>query len=401
MNKLIRAAGMLSLGTASLAVQTFVCAADDGKSWNISAALRGFYDDNIYTRPNGPGKLDSFGFEISPGIKYRIATDDTTVRFSYTYSAKYFDGRPQGTDKWDQSHIIDAALKHSFSPRVSLDLNDRFAVAQEPEQIGQGGTEFRANGNNKSNRASIAGTIGLTSQFGLVIGYSNNFYDYEDQAYAVSLNRMEHNPSVDLTYQLKPATVLVAGYAYSIVDFDTVSPDRDNQSHFLRVGIDQKFSQELTASARVGAQIVDYAFAGQKNITSPYADLSLKYAFTPDASMTVGVSHKHNATDVIQAEDQESTAVYGVFAYKFTANLSAKLIAQYQNSEFNSTEADLNGKTEDYYSFGFNLGYMVTTNISLDASYYYDKLESDNSVALLAPRSFSRNRVFLGVRFSY
>ena len=65
MNKLIRAAGMLSLGTASLAVQTFVCAADDGKSWNISAALRGFYDDNIYTRPNGPDKLDSFGFEIS------------------------------------------------------------------------------------------------------------------------------------------------------------------------------------------------------------------------------------------------------------------------------------------------------------------------------------------------
>jgi predicted porin len=395
MNKLIRAAGMLSLGTASLAVQTFVCAAEDGgKSWNVSAALKGFYDDNIYTRPSGPGKIDSFGFEVSPSLKYRIATDDTTLSLSYTYSAKYFENRD--SDKWDQGHVITAALGHAFSPRLSLDLSERFAITQEPEQDLSGGTPLRANGDNKSNRASISGTIGLTSQLGLVVGYRNSFYDYDDAAYKVSLNRIEHDPSVDLRYQFKPATVLIAGYSYSIVDFDTVNPNRDNQSHFLKVGIDQKLSPDLTASARVGAQIVNYENVAQSDVTSPYADLKLTYAFTPDASLSVGVSHQHNSTDVIDAQDQESTAAYGVFSYKLTAKLTAKLLAQYQNSEFISTLASLDGKTEDLYSAGINLSYLVTSNVAVEASYYYDKLETP-----IAARGFTRNRVFLGVRFSY
>ena len=391
---------MLSLGTAGLAVQTFVCAAEDGgKAWNVSAGLKGFYDDNIYTRPSGSGKIDSFGFEVSPSLKYRIATDDTTLRLSYDYGVKYYDGRPKGTDKWDQSHVIMAALAHTFSPRLSLDLSDRFAITQEPEQI-DGGTPLRAKGDNKSNRANISATVGLTSQFGLVVGYRNSFFDYDDVTYK-TLNRLEQEPSVDLRYQFKPATVLIAGYSYSSVDFDTVNPNRDNQSHFLKVGIDQKFSQDLTASARVGAQIVNYESVDQSDVTSPYADLKLTYAFTPDASLSVGVTHQHNATDVIQAQDQESTSAYGVFNYKLTAKLSAKVLAQYQNSEFISTSAQLNGKTEDLYSVGLSLSYLLSSNVAVETSYYYDKLESDKTVGVLAARNFTRNRVFLGVRFSY
>ena len=411
MNKLIRAAGMLSLGTASLAVQTTVFAAEGGgKPWEIAASLRGFYDDNIYTRPNTidantgkSQKIDSFGFEISPSVKYAITTDDTKLSLSYAYSAKYYEGRPAGTDKWDQGHYLNAALKHSFSPRVSLELSDRFAVAQEPEQLGLGGIPFRANGDNKSNRAMISGTVGLTERLGLVVGYRNSFFDYDDPAYKVALNRIENEPSFDLTYQLQPSTVLVAGYSYAMVDYDASAPNpnRDNESHFLKVGIDQKFSHDLTLSARVGAQITDYDDVASRDVTSPYADVSLAYAFTPASSLKVGLSHQHNTTDVLAAQDQESTSLYAQVSHAFTAKLKGKIIAQYQNSQFISTNAAIDGKTEDLYTLGVNLSYAVTANIALDASYYYDRLESPTIVGLLQNREFSRNRVFLGVRFSY
>ncbi|HTH47164.1 MAG TPA: outer membrane beta-barrel protein [Candidatus Limnocylindria bacterium] len=397
MNKLIRAAGMLSLGTASLAVQTTVSAADGGdKPWSLSAALKGFYDDNIYTRPNGPEKIDSFGFEVSPSVKYVISTDDTALKLSYTYSAKYYEGRPSGADKWDQAHLINASLKHAFTPRVSLELSDRFAVAQEPEQLDSTGFNFRAKGDNKSNHASIAATLGLTEQLSAVVGYRNSFFDYDDPNYRVALNRIENSPSLDLRYQLLPSTVLIAGYSFDDTDYDTLVPDRDSQSHFIKVGVDQKFTPDLTASARVGVQIVDYAFVGQKDVTSPYADLSVKYAFTPDTTLALGVTHQHNATDVLDAQDQESTSTYIALSHKITSNLTGKILGQFQTSDFISANPLIDGLTEDIYSVGVNLAYMVTSNIGVEASYYYDKLTTP-----LPGREFSRNRVFLGVRFSY
>lgn len=394
---------MLSLGTASLAIQNTVSAADAGdKPWNVSAAIKGFYDDNINTRPNtldangNKQKIDSFGFELSPALKYTIVTDSSTIKLGYTYSAKYFEGRDN--NNWDQSHLITASLKHAFTPRVSLDLSERFAVAQEPEQIGAGGTNLRANGDNKSNLAKIAATIGVTSQLGVVVGYRNSFFDYDDPLYKVALNRIEHEPSLDLRYQLQPSTVLVAGYSYAIVDFDAKAPNpnRDNDSHFLKVGVDQRFSPDLTGSVRVGVQIVDYTDPAVDDVTSPYADASLKYAFTPATSLAIGVSHQHNSTDVIGAQDQESTAAYIVLSHAITAKLNGKIIGQYQNSEFISQSAALDGKTEDIYTLGLTLGYSVTENVALEASYYYDKLSTP-----IFNREFSRNRVFLGVRFSY
>lgn len=401
MNKFIRAVGLLSLGATSLAVQNAACAAEGGgKSWNVSAGLKGFYDDNIFTR-SGTNKIDSFGFEVSPRLSYEVQTEASSLRLSYGLSAKYFEKRRQ--DPWDMSHVITVGAKHAVNERISLSLNDYFAIAQDPEQLTPGGLglPLRANGDNKSNHADLSANVGVAPLTAVVVGYRNDYYNYDDPNYQPRLNRVEHNPYVDLTYQLRPETLVRLGYRYGLINYDSSLFNRGSQSQFVTVGVDQTFSPDLSGSARVGVQVVDYDNPLQPDSVSPYADASLKYAFNESTSVTVGVRHEHVSTDVLatnvngSVQDTESTAAYLTLSHAITTLLTGRVNLQYQNSDF--IGGTVNGKTERVYSVGVSLNYKITENLAAEASYSYDKL---SSVAIL-DRDYTRNRIFLGIRASY
>jgi len=424
MNKLIRAASMLSLGTASLALTNHTAVAQDtGRPWQLSAALSGFYDDNIYTAPSkdpttglkNPAKVDSFGFEVKPSIKYAITPQDgTSLSFQYTYSARYYEHRPAGNDNWDQSHFVNLSGKHTVSPRLSLEAYDRFAYTQESAQDGvQGATvlPFRTKGSNISNHGGVAAAVELATSLSAVVGYRNDYYNYEDVSYKARLNRIEHNPSLDLRYQLDPTLTAFVGYRYGLVDYNSgllLAPGlpsslRDSQSHYITAGADKSFSDNLKASLRGGVQIVDYTKSSRKSDVSPYVDANLTYVFQPGSSAQVGVRHEHNATDVFNptpitnevVQDQESTTSYLQLTHAVTARITAKGLFQYQNSKY--VGGAVNGKTEDLYTAGLTLSYMVTSNVFVDASYNYDRLISE----AISFREFTRNRVSLGVRGTF
>jgi hypothetical protein len=65
---------LTTAGLAAVAVAGFQtkCAAqavtvDDSKWWQVSASLRGFYDDNHTIAPDNFAR-ESFGFEVRPGL---------------------------------------------------------------------------------------------------------------------------------------------------------------------------------------------------------------------------------------------------------------------------------------------------------------------------------------------
>ena len=424
MNKLIRAASMLSLGTASLALTNHTAVAQDtGRPWQLSAALNGFYDDNIYTAPSkdpatglkNPAKVDSFGFEVKPSVKYAITPEDgTSLSFQYTYSARYYEGRPPGNNKWDQSHFVNLAGKHTVSPRLSLEAYDRFAYTQEPEQQGATVLPFRTKGNNTSNHGGVAAVVELATSLSAVVSYRNDYFSYEDASYKARLNRIEHNPSLDLRYQIDPTLTAFVGYRYGLVDYNSglfldpgtnllPSSLRDSQSHYITAGADKNFSDNLKATVRGGVQIIDYTKTARKTEVSPYVDANLTYVFQPGSSAQVGVRHEHNATDVFNptpltnevVQDQESTTSYLLLTHAVTARITAKGVFQYQNSSY--VGGAVNGKTEDLITAGLTLSYMISTNVYVDASYNYDRLKSE----AIAFREFSRNRVSLGVRGTF
>jgi hypothetical protein len=242
------------------------------KPWSISAALRGFYDDNS-TATASALKDDSFGFEITPGVSLNLPLDQTYIGLSYVYSLRYYEGRSNG--KEDQAHLFNAKLNHMFTERYKVDVLEQFVVSQEPSVL-DAGTPLRSDGDNIRNRGSIDFTAGLTPTVSAVIGYANTYVNYDQDGFPSSysglLDRLENLFSLTARCQFLPSTAGLLGYQFGTVHFTSddglanplpppavlASDTRDSYSHYGFVGVDHNFTQELQGSLRLGVQYTEY-----------------------------------------------------------------------------------------------------------------------------------------------
>jgi hypothetical protein len=410
MKKIVASASVFTLG---LLCSQSAQAQQDSKPWNIQGKLRGFYDDNYATLPTrsstGPTRRASFGFEVSPSLGYTMTLDTTVLSAKYTYGMKYYEDRQ--INSADHSHQFDGLFQHSFSERYRLTVTDAFVIAQEPSLLDPGvfATLLRSDGDNMVNRAKVDLAATFTDQFGMDFIYQNNYYDYEDEGRFGSrssvLDRIEHLATIDGRWNALENTTILAGYTFGYTEntssdltfAGTLPSTRDSRSHYFFLGVDQKFTPELTMEARAGVQYVDYLNPppGTKDSTlSPYLDVQASYQYSQEGQVTLGVKHSHNQTDVANAQDAETTTVYGALNHKITPLLTGSLTAQFQNSVFNGGTA--NNLEENIFTTGVIISYEINKWLTAETGYNYDRLESD-----LGGRAFYRNRVFIGIRASY
>jgi hypothetical protein len=424
MKKLITSAGLVCIGAASLEAQQVYAPAPQltetqlAKPWSVAAAVRGFYDDNYALVPRNL-RDDSFGWEVSPSAGLNYAMEQTYIGLSYVYGLRYFESR---RPKTDQSHQANIKLSHAFTDRYKLDLANSFVRTREPNLVAPGfaaplGT-IRTEGDVWRNHGTATFTAGLTDQLSAVLGYANTLFDY-DQTGAGSrsalLDRMEHLGTANLRWQVHPSTVALVGYQFGLVDYtanlNTLIPyrgtflrsgDRDNTSHYAYVGADHTFNQQLDASIRAGAQftIFDDLPGGDYDTVTPYVDGNVTYRLTPQSYVQVGARHSRLATDAA-ALDQESTTVYSSINYRVLPQMTASLLGQFQHNEFEEGQfqpgvGNFRNRNELFWLAGVNLAYEINRFLAAEVGYNYDRLDSD-----LGIRSFTRNRVYVGLRASY
>jgi hypothetical protein len=441
MKHFLTSAGLLALGAAALhAYDPEMTRQKTGRPWSVAATVRGFYDDNVATSIDGREK-DSFGFEVTPSAHLNLPMEQTFISLGYAYTFRWYDDRdPNDTD---QAHEFNGKLRHQFSPRHDLGIDDTFVLTSEPSIVDRGNiitapTRLRTKADVMHNRGAIEDNIGLTQQIGLSLGYVNNWYDYEQEnvdilgvfgSRSALLDRMEHLFRIDARYTINPSLVALIGYNFGINDYtgdDFItgpfvdafgipraglkSDIRDNYTHFLYVGADYDITSKLRTSIRVGGQYTDYHESGDSTI-NPFADASASYVYLPGSSVQVGVRHTRNATDVAQVDlkgkptlDAETTVIYGEWTHQILPKLTGSLMAQYQMSTFNDGAYD--GKSENLFLVGANLEYHINRHWSAEIGYNYDVLDSDVQ-GVVAPgvvddtRSYDRNRAYIGVRASY
>lgn len=420
MKNLIPSVSALTIGAASLAVTTALQASEGGaKPWTVRAGVSGFYNDNVYTRSDLT-KVNSFGFELTPGFSLNLPVNDgqTTLGLRYDYLLRYFENRAKAVD---HNHVVDASLSHNFNSRFKINVFDSFAQAQEPQQLGQGaggaGILFRAEGTNFRNIAGFDFTSQLAENWSAVTGFRNNLFRFDELAFAQSLDRVEYLPSVNVRYQLTPKSSVGLFYQYGITDFDgpgsNVGFVRDVNSHFVAATIDHDFAANLTGSLRGGIQYNDFAdVVGIKSRdgVSPYIDGQVSYGFLPGSSLNVGVRHQLTATDVgilgavggglfsdpIRGSSATSARI-GI-SHSFTPKLVGSINGLYQVGNFIGGGPGVDGQSDSYASGDVTLSYRITQNISTRVSYAHDRVDSDLVNDL---REFARNRVILGVNFTY
>jgi len=417
MKKIIASVGMAAVGTAGLQAANYgdLSADQTSKRWSASAAVRGFYDDNYATRPSGPQKRDSFGFEISPQLSFNLPFENSFVGLTYVYTASYYEDRAD--NNWDQSHDVRLNLDHRFNARNHINLLDNFVYSFEPTLLDQGATvtaPLRSDAEGLHNRAVLSFDTQFTPLWALNAGYENNYYDYKDSgvgSYSALLDRVEHLFRVDPHYIFSPTTAGFVGYQFGYVDYlskefigtgSTVKgTDRDNYSHYGYVGAEHKVSSTLSVEGRAGVQFITYNELDESS-TSPYLDVLGTYNYLQGSYLKLGFKYAHNATDVGAGAmnpdnitlDQETLTAYLSVNHRITALLTGGLLLQYQHSTYNGGEFD--NDSDNYVTTALTLAYKLSNHWSVETSYYFDWLSSD-----IEGRDFTRNRVYAGVRGTY
>ena len=416
MKKLIASAGLVALGAMSLKAQYApgLTRMEASKPWSISASLRGFYDDNYLALPSDFAE-ESFGIEVKPRVALNLSRETTYLGAAYTYTMKWYEARDD--EPIDHTHEVDLKADHRFSERLRGSFDNAFMYAEEPEirDVGQAQTTFlRTGAEVLRNQASLDGKIELTELFGLGLGYQNTWYDYLDDetedgeelfgSRSDLLDRMEHLFRIDTRWQARPDLVGILGYQYGWIDYTgdeaiLIPPAgfeaptgeiRNETAHYFYLGAEYQMSEELSFIGRAGGRFTEFTEVDDDDF-SPYADLSATYRYLPGSALTLGFRHDRNPTDVLTAIDQESSVIYGTLSHRITPVLTGNLVAQYQHSMFEGLD-----EVDNFFFAGANLQYHITQNFTAETGYNYDRLDSD-----LPVRSFTRNRVYVGVRAAY
>jgi hypothetical protein len=420
MKKIFTAAGLVALGVSSAQSAPAVSSGAADKPWDVSLAVRGFYDDNNATASGGAGKKGSYGTEVRPSVGISHRGEQTMFGARYTYSMRYYEARKN--NQIDHGHDFNAWLTHAFSERYSVDFADTFTISQEPTVTDPSlGAPIRANGNNVHNDANVNFHAQLTRSLEAVVGYRNGFFDYEAATYSATLDRFEHYANTDLRWRFLPETVGILGYQFgafdyidsanigSYFDLNTLtfvplySKSRNSYSHTVYLGLDHAFTRNLTASVKVGGQYNDNYNSPDKNNNtrlSPWADANLRYTYRQNSFLELGVTHKRNATDAFSifgssiTTDQETTSAFGTWQHAITQRLITRLTGQYSSATY--TGGSLDGTTDNIYLVGVSAEYHFTRHLSAEAGYNYSKVDSN-----IAGRGYDRNQVFLGMNLTY
>jgi predicted porin len=392
---------LTTAGMAAAAVVGFqtTCAGqavtvDDSKWWQVSAALRGFYDDN-YTTGTKDQEQESFGVEVRPGLDLKHQGEQHTISFAVQYSARWFEDRAR--NEVDHTVLADLAAEYLCTENHVFRINDTFVYTSEGTLLDSDGvitTPTRTEGSNIRNYADLAYIGQLTPLIGLELGYENTLYAYEDDAYSAFLDRLEHRIKGETRWTITPTVAGIVGYWYEIVDFtEDAGEFRNSDSHYIVAGADYTMPPQTFFSVRGGAQNVMYddAPAGTDDSEwTPFADVSATFEYLEDSYVRAGGRYGRNRTDA-DALDQETGTIYGVVNHKVTEALTARVSGQLQFGEFSQLGAD--ETNENLYLVGLSLSYDINPNFAVEAGYNYDRVDSDND-----QRTYSRNRVFLGVR---
>jgi len=453
MNKLIVSMGLAATGAAfqmnCLAQSSPV---DSSKDWNVSAALRGFYDSNYGTDPDSPNKKGSYGVELSPTVSANVPFTQTQLGVYYSYDLQYYQERDHlNQDPYDQSHTFNFWLDHAFNEDWNTKVNDSFVVGQEPDLLLNGGTAnatyARLNGNNINNNASILLHTDWSRLLSTELTYGNvlSYYSQEGSqqvlnpgpppsysvssgglpnqpSYAGALNSEQNSLDLKVQWHLAPETTLSVGYQFIDVIYtgnediavwnDPVthapvwfkSDSRDNLSHIAYLGVQHNLLPDLTVAAKAGFQYND-AYnnpVGHSTDTTPYADVSIIYTYLPGCNAQIGFTQARNSTYLVSVnqangsltQDQESSTVHASVNHHITQKLLVTAIGSWSGGTYKG--GGFNDQTTDDYELGLSANYSFTRNISGEIDYNYDDVSSN-----VPGFAYNRNRVSIGMTVAY
>jgi len=387
---------------------------DPRRRWNASVLTTAGYDDNINTAPtSSSNRRGSATINVEPQIALQIPGEQTSGQLRYTYDATFY--TDQNTSEPHESHVVDAAFTHVFTPRLTVSFSDSFRHGIEPELVEQqiSGTPITTRQRGEYSYNSVNGGVNFqaTSRWSLSLNQSWERWIFALQKESDANDRDGYTTVVSSSYALDPRTFVGGSYRFSLTDYSIASTTnelRDSTSHALYATVVHRFSPLLVAQLNAGIQMA--GFTGQTDM-SPYVSASGAYNFGRNSTLSAGFTYNIQLTEVAAYRSSDQAASFLSFHYRATRKLGmtasfSYVIATYQNlSPLFLNPNDVTQKSsagEDSWRLGVSVNYDFTPWAALFMNYGYEEVDSslDNPITG-SVRSYYRSRFGAGLRLRY
>lgn len=368
--------------------------------FSYGLTLRESYDSNIYTRTDNV--KGSFATTASPDFQYVWSNPTTDVSAHYTYSAVYYENRPE--KQWDQSHNLNVTVGHDFSPRLRVAFNDEFAPGFEPD-IEEGTSQRSAD--YIQNSARLAATYKLDSRWDISTTVRHYFINYSDNSYlpvfpgtptSDTMNRQTIEVSAGVNYQPISTTTVGLLLGYNSTSYSGY--DRDNAGETVHFNLQHSFNPRLTFDMAAGVQMQTFDAVGGQTL-NPDVNMGLTYMLSPRTSVSGRFSTHMQPTEVATYLEQQTFMLSANLVHQFTSRLMGAASFMYVPSEYyqnlEMSGSTITGtQTETSLATSLMLGYQFTLHLRGEIGYSYTHFTSD-----FALRSYDRHMTYLQARVGF
>jgi hypothetical protein len=363
---------------------------DQGKALTVRLGASIYHDSNIFGSPNN--EVDSLVYSFTPGISYNASVSDQTF-FSAGYDLTYDHIVDRPGRKNLTSHTASVRLAHAFSPDTNIDVSDRYQISKNPQSL-LAGIPLNTDQSFKMNEFNARFATPANEKTGLTFKLRHLSLAYDTAALATQLDRSDVLAGVEAAFAVLPETKVIGEYRYLNVGYDKNSAFKDKRSNFLLAGVDHSPSKQLTLTARAGFE--DRTRERGTNVSSPYAELSGRYAYGEDSFLAGGYSYTiEEPSDVIRFSDSKVNRFFLNAQHRLSGAVTASGSVTFEPSQLQGigSQRDLDEETT---RFGLALSWTPTKNWTVTATYDVDHVTSDD-----AARSQDRNRYGVSARFSF
>lgn len=275
-----------SAGGSSLPSPTLGDATGEGfapSPFRLSVEVRGGYDDNNNTAPDG-FEAESAFTGVAAEYSGLFGTDRTALRLALSGGADYFTDLEEDQTQYRVRLSYD--LSHKINPRFSMSFGGFAALERNPD-LSTGFTNTIAGDEYFYTSNTLAFSYVWAPKFSTATRYTLNYITYPDQEAlgGAGDDRIEHNIAQEFRFLWKPKTTLVAEYRYGMISYaDDPSSSRDSVSHFVLAGLEHQINPRSRTYLRAGAEFREYDAFGSDS--APYVEWNTDYALGPVTSIS-------------------------------------------------------------------------------------------------------------------
>lgn len=359
--------------------------ADGNRPFTVANTLRFGYDDNLYRESSN--EEESAYIQDIVDLSFRAALSDRTdlifkSRFEYR------------TDKESNFYPnLYAVLTHSVSPRLLLQLSDKYRSGTRTSRFAQGRYNYFENTLAFTPSYVLSEKDSLSAPMSYKIVRNDGGLDLED------LDMI----TAGLTWKrdlIPQRTWAALSLNQAMVDY--INRDSTYDSTRVTAELSHTFTPKWNGSLGAGLsydQTDSRDYLTGTNETSegvnPYVAAGLTYTPSPRTRFTANVSQQYKESDNRAYAAGTVRAVQFGAQHDFTARIKGKLTARFKKSEFDQQD-NTNGNVdanEDRFDMDFRLSYTLNRANFLEMGLKHSEMDYD-----VAGRDWEQNMIDLGWR---